>query len=188
MFDSSRSRRCLFLLLVGALSACSSTPRSGTFPYDPIAALEREALEAAERDLSPQKVRESGEAALGRRVAWAGILESYELREIEGTEFVAFTAQHRFFDWQVTLGPGTVLYRPSNRGEGRFRVIWPVPSNLSGRVHEVTHAGDMILAYGPVVEIQEEAIGIHPADFVRYVSAEYFEVNPHDAAPPTATE
>ncbi|MDF7825036.1 hypothetical protein P4B35_13520 [Pontiellaceae bacterium B12227] len=136
--------RSLVLLSVLLVFGCASVQEGA---YEPYKSREKKAFARADRSVEIIDVQTNFYAYVETEVAWAGLIEDIQFKETERTIQVAFSIEHRAFDW-LDHG-GAMPYQLSAEGQGSFRAGWTVdkPARIS-HLKTLAKPGYMIVIYG----------------------------------------
>jgi len=136
--------RVLGLLVVLGLVGCASTESKDYRPYK---SREKKAYARADRSVSFEDVKTNFQAHVETEVAWAGIINDIQFKEMERTIQVAFDIDQRAFDWQKH-GDGK-SYKLSATSGGNLTAGWTVdkPARIS-YLQTLAKPGYMIVIYG----------------------------------------
>ena len=163
--------RYLVFLSVLLSFGCASVKESA---YKPYKTREKKAFSRADRAVEIIDVQTNFQAYVGTEVAWAGIIEDIQFKETERTIQVAFSVEHREFDW-VDHGGG-VPYQLSAEGQGGFKAGWVVdkPARIS-YLKALAKPGYMIVIYGKPYRMENGVVQL-AATAVRPIKAGEFRV------------
>lgn len=168
---------CRYLVLLGVLLSfgCVSKQEGA---YKPYKSREKKALARVDRSIEMIDVQTNFNAYVGAEVVWAGIIEEIQFKETERTIQVAFSIDHREFDWMDHGGKAP--YRLSAEGQGRFRAGWAVdkPARISN-LKTLAKPGYMILIYGTPYRLEDGLVQL-VATAVRPIKEDEFSIS----APP----
>ena len=159
------------LVFVLAVAGCASMEKA--VDYRPKSSREKQAVFRADREVSPDDVRADFHAHERTEIAWAGVIRDIQFKETERTIQVAFDIEHRGFDWKDH--GGSVPYRLSPEGQGRFVAGWTVdkPARID-YLRSLAKPGCMILVYGKPYRMADGVIQI-AATSVRPIKSSDFQ-------------
>lgn len=128
-----------------------------TVYYKPASEWEQEAMNKASFDIFPNDVRNDIEAHKSSKIAWAGIINSYEIDETVSPIKVNFILEHHFFSWAID---GTTRkFWLSPKGEGKFSASWQFQEGMTAEsVRESVKVNDLMITYGVPNSVSESNI------------------------------
>jgi hypothetical protein len=171
----------LFVLWAVVLAGCSTL---NDRDYTPYKSREKKAYARADRAISIPDVQSNLFELATTEVAWAGIIDEIQFKELERTIQVAFSVDQHDFDWK-NYRKGKP-YHLSADSQGQFTVGWTVdkPARIS-HLKTLAKPGYMIIAYGTPFRVDEDGVVQLSATAIRPIKMKKFLIeNPiagHDA-------
>ena len=164
--------------LAALLAGCSTVPDGA---YRPKSFVEKQALVRATKEVSLAAVRQNFLALRNTEVAWAGVIKDVQFRETERTVQVAFSVDHRRFDWQRHRDDNKP-YHLSAQGEGPFTAGWTVrkPTQIS-YLEGLARPGYMLIVYGTPHSMRSASVHL-AATAVRVIPVDEFRIGAPDPA------
>lgn len=165
--------KSFLLLSLIAVTGCSTMKEKD---YRPKSGREKKAFETASRGIPLSYVYDDFDSFRRVELAWAGIIQDVQFKEMDRTIQVAFEVDHRKFDW--SSHGGIKPFHLSEQGDGVFTAGWVVqkPARIS-YLKALAKPGYMILVYGKPYQVNDGIIQLK-ATAVRPVSPGNFEIIP----------
>ena len=153
-------------------------------PYRPATHNEQLEYHRSLIDLYPDDVRRNLDQYTNTVVAWSGVIHDTEAHEGTNGMFVATTTiEHKYYEWEVDHSAGGEKINLSLRGEGTFRIEWPVHRReakaTSADAEEYAGPGKMIIVYGIPDGIEDNTI-ILKYHFLRVLDKDHFTMTQYD--------
>jgi hypothetical protein len=140
-------KKIICIALVFFLTGC-------TLYYTPVSEWEEEAMSKASFDIFPNDVKKDIDAHKLSKIAWAGVVKSYEVDESTSPYQVVYVLEHHYFSWAID--GTTKKFWLSPRGEGTFLARWPFQEGWTEEVvRENVKVGDLMVTYGIPQSIME---------------------------------
>jgi hypothetical protein len=162
--------KLLVITLVFFITGC-------THYYKPVSAWEEEAMSKASFDIFPNDVKGNIDAHKNSKVAWAGIVKSYEIDESTSPKQIIYKLEHHYFSWAID---GTTRqFWLSPRGEGIFTARWPFQEGWTEyTVQENIKINDLIVTYGiPKSITTENYIDLGEAYYMRLFPSQSYRTD-----------
>lgn len=170
-------KKISLLILVLFVTGC-------THYYKPASDWEREAMSKASYDIFPNDVRNDIEAHKSSKIAWAGIIKSYQIDKSTSPAKINFTLEHHYFSWAID---GTTRkFWLSPRGEGIFTASWPFQEGWNEeKVRENIKISDLMITYGVPKSVSEtKQINLGDAYYMRLFPRESYRTDVIDYGRP----
>jgi hypothetical protein len=169
------------LLTVPFFAACNTMSNA---PYKPADDPEAKEYKRDVLDAYPADVRSNLDAYAGVGVAWAGIIQSTDVKAgKDGALFATTTLDHHYFDWQQNSDLHGAQLCVSPRGEGPFRVKWELTKNdpeaTAKDAANYAAPGNLAIVYG-VPEAIDNGTVVLRYRYLRIVDPNHFSTNIYD--------
>jgi hypothetical protein len=170
-------KKITVLTLIFLISGC-------TVYYKPVSPWEEAAMNEASFDIFPNDVKNNIDAHKQSKIAWAGIVKSYEIDKSTSPYQVIYMLEHHYFSWAID---GTTRkFWLSPRGEGVFIARWPFQEGwIEDTVRENIKINDLMVTYGiPKSITKENHIDLGEAYYMRLFPSQSYRTDVIDYGRP----